>query len=127
MRTAPYAVFRRFHTCSIASPACCASARPLMTAQLWGLSQRLASGDVRSPIVPPFSVKPRIKREPTWLQELSQHCNGVDIVQFDFCEVAVETKREIHIDSDVNMIVQGEGAVVWKRAYRRELVADLRQ
>ena len=64
--------------------------------------------------------------EPTWLQELSQHCNGVDIVQFDFCEVAVETKREIHIDSDVNMIVQGEGAVVWKRAYRRELVADLR-
>ena len=64
--------------------------------------------------------------EPTWLQALSRHCNGVDVVQFDFYEVGVDTKKEIHIDSDVNMIVQGEGAVVWKRAYRRDLVADLR-
>lgn len=64
--------------------------------------------------------------EPTWLQALSRHCNGVDVVQFDFYEADIDTKKKIHIDSDVNMIVQGEGAVVWKRAYRRDLIADLR-
>ncbi len=63
--------------------------------------------------------------EPTWLEELSRLCPGQDIVQFDFYEVGTE-KKAIHIDSSVDMIVQGEGAVVWRRAYRRELVADLR-
>lgn len=64
--------------------------------------------------------------EPTWLQELSQQCDGVDVVQFDYYEVGVDTKQEIHIDSDLAMIVRGDGAVVWKRAYRRGLVSDLR-
>lgn len=64
--------------------------------------------------------------EPSWLQELSLQCQGVDIVQFDFFEAGVDSKKEIHIDSNVDMIVQGEGAVVWKRAYRRGLLTDLR-
>lgn len=64
--------------------------------------------------------------EPTLLQELSQQCKGVDVVQFDYYEVGSDTKQEIHVDSDLAMIVRGDGAVVWKRAYRREIVADLR-
>ena len=64
--------------------------------------------------------------EPSWLQELSHHCSGVDVVQYDFYEAGVDTKKEIHIDSNVDMIVQGEGAVVWKRAYRRDLLSGLR-
>ncbi|MBP3763634.1 MAG: glycosyltransferase family 2 protein [Bacteroidales bacterium] len=50
--------------------------------------------------------------EPSWLQELSLQCHGVDIVQFDFFEAGIDTKKELHIDSNVDMIVQGEGAVV---------------
>ena len=64
--------------------------------------------------------------EPTWLQELSQQCNETDVVQFDYYEVGNDTRQEIHIDSDLGMIIRGDGAVVWKRAYRRELIADLR-
>lgn len=64
--------------------------------------------------------------EPTWLQELSQQCSGTDVIQFDYYEVGNDTRQEIHIDSDLAMIIRGDGAVVWKRAYRRELIADLR-
>lgn len=64
--------------------------------------------------------------EPSWLNEISQHSNGADIVQYDFYKVSATKRKEIHIDSDFNLIVQGEGAVVWKRAYKRSLVANLR-
>lgn len=64
--------------------------------------------------------------EPTWLEVLSRSCDGVDVVQFDYSEVGDDSRQEIHIDSNLGMIIRGDGAVVWKRAYRRALIADLR-
>lgn len=64
--------------------------------------------------------------EPTLLEELSRSCNGMDVIQFDYYEVDDGMRQEIHVDSDLSMIIRGDGAVVWKRAYRRALIADLR-
>ena len=59
---APYFVFNCLYTFSSILSDCSADARPLITAQLCGLSQRFASGSFAAPICLPSSVYPRIKR-----------------------------------------------------------------
>lgn len=68
--------------------------------------------------------------EPELLQEIKNVSNDNDIIQYDFYKASIKNgkydKREIHIKSDINLILQGEGAVVWKRAFRHSLINDLR-
>ena len=63
--------------------------------------------------------------EPTLLQEIYEHGNNSDIIQYDFYETNISKKKEIHIKSELPEIVQGEGAVVWKRAFKRELLNNI--
>lgn len=63
--------------------------------------------------------------EPTLLQEIYEHGNNSDIIQYDFYETKISKKKEIHIKSKLPEIVQGEGAVVWKRAFKRELLNNI--
>lgn len=63
--------------------------------------------------------------EPTLLQEIYEHGNNSDIIQYDFYEANISKKKEIHIKSELPEIIQGEGAVVWKRAFKRELLSDI--
>lgn len=62
--------------------------------------------------------------EPTLLEELSLIPNNPDIIQYDFFKVG-SSKKKVHIKSEFPLIVQGEGAVVWKRAFKRELLNDI--
>ena len=68
--------------------------------------------------------------EPNLLQEINEHADGNNIIQYDFYKVSKnksgKLKKEIHIKSDINMILQGEGAVVWKRAIKRTFIEGLR-
>lgn len=64
------------------------------------------------------------------LQEINNCSDKNDIIQYDFYKVSNnksgELKKEIHIKSNINMILQGEGAVVWKRAIKRTFIEGLR-
>ena len=68
--------------------------------------------------------------EPTLLEILKNNCNDKDIIQYDFYKISSnnlnEYKKEIHIKSNTDFIIQGEGAVVWKRAFRRDFIQDIR-
>lgn len=63
--------------------------------------------------------------EPTLLQEIYEKRNKADIIQYDFFEANETSKKEIHIKSEIPEIIQGEGAVVWKRAFKRELLNNI--
>lgn len=64
------------------------------------------------------------------LQEIKKLSDDNDIIQYDFYKVSNtkngEKKQEIHIKSNINFIIQGEGAVVWKRAFKRSLIDNNR-
>ena len=62
---------------------------------------------------------------PTLLQEIYEKGNKADIIQYDFFEANETSKKEIHIKSELPEIIQGEGAVVCKRAFKRELLKDI--
>lgn len=67
--------------------------------------------------------------EPELLQEIKNNSEGHDIIQYDFYKVSKgkngEKKKEIHIKSDINLILQGEGAVVWKRAFSKKVLENI--
>ena len=64
--------------------------------------------------------------EPTLLLNLIQKGNNADIIQYDFYQISGDSKTEIHLNSDINLIVQSEGTVVWKRAFKKEIIDKIR-
>lgn len=64
--------------------------------------------------------------EPTLLEDILKNSKDEDIIQYDFYKISCENKYAIHINSTMNLIIQGEGAVVWKRAFKRDIIKDLR-
>ena len=64
--------------------------------------------------------------EPTLLQTLIQKGNNADIIQFDFYQIADNSKNKLHLNSNFNLIVQSEGTVVWKRAFKKEIIEKVR-
>lgn len=64
--------------------------------------------------------------EPDLLETVKSNCDGKDIIQYDFYKcIDSDTKKEIHINSNLNLILAGEGAVVWKRAFRKDFIKDI--
>lgn len=60
--------------------------------------------------------------EPNLLEEIVKINNNYDIIQYDFYKATESSKKEIHIKSELSEIIQGEGAVVWKRTFKRKLL-----
>lgn len=63
--------------------------------------------------------------EETLLQNIYENGNNADIIQYDFFETSLLKKKEIHIKSELPEIIQGEGAVVWKRAFKRRIISEI--
>lgn len=63
--------------------------------------------------------------EPTLLEEIYNIGNSYDIIQYDFYKINKKHKKEIHIKSELKEIIQGEGAVVWKRAFKKDVIKNI--
>lgn len=67
--------------------------------------------------------------EPALLETINAKQHDEDVIQFDFYKTSLrnnkEIKKAIHINSDTHLIMQGEGAVVWKRAFKRSFITGI--
>lgn len=64
--------------------------------------------------------------EPDLLEQIAKVNNNFDIIQYDFYKANSSGKKPVHIKSEFSQIVQGEGAVVWKRAFKKSLIKKIR-
>lgn len=66
---------------------------------------------------------------PDMLLTLLSKGQNSDVIQFDFYKASNigerTVKKEIHINSNINLILQGEGATVWKRAFKRSFISGI--